>query len=135
MKQPETKRQRRREAYKKQQQEIEAEAQQLARSAVTCLRCGQEGHLAENCPTLERNRRKATKEDKRARHVKCFHCGKMGHFSKDCPNASQAPRRGGRPATLRKGGKNSKQQHRPKNGKRFAKRPPRAAGKKSNKKA
>ena len=42
---------------------------------VKCHRCGQEGHMAKNCPFVE--------EQGDSRN--CFNCGQPGHLSRDCP--------------------------------------------------
>ena len=91
---PETKRQRRKDAYRKRQQELEAETKQLSQSAVTCLLCGEEGHLSCNCPTHARSRGPAVPQGRRrTRSIICRCCGKNGHLAKDCPRAGA--RRGG----------------------------------------
>lgn len=43
----------------------------IARLANTCLECGEVGHRARNCPTVE-----------------CFQCKEMGHTYRDCPKRS-----------------------------------------------
>lgn len=94
---PETKRQRRKDAYRKRQQELEAETRQLSQSAVTCLLCGEEGHLSCDCPTHARNRAPAVPEGRRrTRSIRCHLCGRNGHMAKDCPQAQSSRRGGGR---------------------------------------
>ena len=53
-----------------------------------CLRCGQTGHWARECPRGMRpgNRVQATGREQPRGEVRCFNCGRAGHVATRCPN-------------------------------------------------
>ena len=57
----------------RQRQNHEGKAQQQNR-ITTCYRCGEEGHIAWNCPLQERRRK-----------IECYACGEEGHIARYCP--------------------------------------------------
>ena len=76
-----------------------------------CHKCGQEGHLACNCPRKDRSGNptasggppKTSKFPERP-PVKCYNCGKRGHISMNCPEkAGYCGTDGSRKPVTRKG--------------------------------
>eukprot|EP00467_Chlorarachnion_reptans_P017115 CAMPEP_0114513824 /NCGR_PEP_ID=MMETSP0109-20121206/15802_1 /TAXON_ID=29199 /ORGANISM="Chlorarachnion reptans, Strain CCCM449" /LENGTH=184 /DNA_ID=CAMNT_0001693775 /DNA_START=165 /DNA_END=719 /DNA_ORIENTATION=+ len=55
--------------------------------AMTCANCGQQGHMAGNCPFV----RKKGKKYRPLSEVQCFKCGQSGHYANLCTNARKKP--------------------------------------------
>jgi cytochrome c553 len=56
---------------------------QLKLSHSMCYRCHEAGHLANDCPNIEKL--KKMKEEERLKHVKCFKCHIWSHLISMCP--------------------------------------------------
>lgn len=61
-------------------------ARECPQSDDTCYKCGVKGHIAKNCtsPKLRISPKKTTQMPLSPQNT-CFNCGKPGHLARDCP--------------------------------------------------
>jgi len=77
----------------------------LLRGIPVCARCGQPGHVVQQCttefdkltivPPLETENKKPRAHLRSVTEVTCFKCGEKGHYANVCPNKRRAPPAGG----------------------------------------